>query len=226
MFQLFSEKEEIMTTQDFVKPEEIGFDYILTKNEVIGAIGVPTFNSKLLTNKQSNDVLKKFARIATTAGKFQLKKESEPVDLSTELEKQQLKIDSEKNMIKKELRISYLKLLKQNSEEMTNFEKKNYFIIKEEYTKATELEEKKDALQERLGRIKKELDSLIKGNFKATICSGKDIINLLEININSYSAQVNRFMIESPAFITKEIEKDIVQEYIDEFEKKRRENGK
>lgn len=33
-------------------------------------------------------------------------------------------------------------------------------------------------------------------------------------------------MIESPAFITKEIEKDIVQEYIDEFEKKRRENGK
>lgn len=46
-------------------------------------------------------------------------------------------------MIKKELRISYLKLLKQNSEEMTNFEKKNYFIIKEEYTKATELEEKK-----------------------------------------------------------------------------------
>lgn len=46
-------------------------------------------------------------------------------------------------MIKKELRISYLKLLKQNSEEMTNFEKKNYFIIKEEYTKATELEEKR-----------------------------------------------------------------------------------
>lgn len=219
MFQLFSKKEELLTTQDVVTIESIHMDYIVTTNSVIGAISCPMINTKMMTNKQNNHLLGQFANVITTLKKHQIKRQSEAVDLSDEIEKQTELRDRESDFVKKQLRNGYIQVLKQNSEITTNYEKKNYIILDESFSNINQIEDKVDILLERLREAKADLAYIIEGGYKASICTGKDVVKILEIDVNSYSSRVNRFMKESPVFIINEEEKSEYEKILEQYKK-------
>nr|WP_176455275.1 hypothetical protein [Carnobacterium maltaromaticum]CRI06675.1 protein of unknown function [Carnobacterium maltaromaticum] len=130
MFQLFSKKEELLTTQDLIDIDSINMEYIVTQNAVIGALSCPMVNTKMMTNKQNNHLLKQFANVVTTLKNHQIKRQSEAVDLSDEIEKQTELRDSESNFVKKQLRNGYIQVLKDNSEVTTNYEKRTTLFLK------------------------------------------------------------------------------------------------
>lgn len=220
MFQLFSKKEELLTTQDLIDIDSINMEYIVTQNSVIGALSCPMVNTKMMTNKQNNHLLKQFANVVTTLKNHQIKRQSEAVDLSDEIEKQTELRDSESNFVKKQLRNGYIQVLKDNSEVTTNYEKKNYIILEESFTNKNQIEDKVDILLERLREGKADLAYIIENGYKATICSGKDVVKILEIDVNSYSSRVNRFMKESPVFIINEDEKSDYDKLVEQYKAK------
>lgn len=220
MFQLFSKKEELLTTQDLIDIDSINMEYIVTQNAVIGALSCPMVNTKMMTNKQNNHLLKQFANVVTTLKNHQIKRQSEAVDLSDEIEKQTELRDSESNFVKKQLRNGYIQVLKDNSEVTTNYEKKNYIILEESFTNKNQIEDKVDILLERLREGKADLAYIIENGYKATICSGKDVVKILEIDVNSYSSRVNRFMKESPVFIINEDEKSDYDKLLEQYKAK------
>lgn len=220
MFQLFSKKEELLTTQDSIEVESINMDYIVTKNSVIGAISCPMVNTKMMTNKQNNHLLNQFSNVVSTLKSHQIKRQSEAVDLSDEIEKQTELRDRESKFVKKQLRNGYIQVLKDNSEVTTNYEKKNYIILEESFTNKNQIEDKVDILLERLREGKADLAYIIENGYKATICSGKDVVKILEIDVNSYSSRVNRFMKESPVFIINEDEKSNYDKLVEQWQSK------
>ena len=73
---------------------------------------------------------------------------------------------------------------------------------------------------ERLREGKADLAYIIENGYKATICSGKDVVKILEIDVNSYSSRVNRFMKESPVFIINEDEKSDYDKLVEQYKAK------
>ncbi len=222
MFQLFSKKEELLTTQNVISISSINMNYIVTDNAVIGALSCPMVNTKMMTNKQNNHLLMQFANVVSTLKKHQIKRQSEAVDLSDEIERQTELRDKDSDFVKKQLRNGYIQVLKENSEVTTNYEKKNYIILEESFTNKNQIEDKVDILLERLSEAKADLAYIIEGGYKVAICTGKDVVKILEIDVNSYSSRVNRFLKESPVFIINEEEKSEYEKILEQYKK----NGK
>lgn len=219
MFQLIKTKEKILTTQDVINVESIGKDHIVSNPFIIGAIKCPSINTKMLSNAQANHLSKKFAQAITIIKANQIKRESEPVDLSDEIENQMELRDKEPDFIKKQLRDGYISILKENAEVITNFEKVNYLILSEQFNGEKNFEEQLDILQERLKTAVENLSYLIEGGYKVQIISGTDIVRIIEIDVNNYSAKVNRFIKESPEFIIAEKEESELDRMIEQYKK-------
>lgn len=190
------------TTQEYIRYDFIQRrSVVTTDNKIIGGIFCPDINTKLMSESQKDSFASSLGRALTRAKKIQAKRENMPVDISDMIQEEEKKLSKLTDPVRKSLKSSYISLLKKGAENSVLTEKKAYYLISESFTSEKEIEEKTVILDERLQEFYQNLLEILEEGYKPRMISGTELVQLLEVNINSYGAKVNRFVKENPEFI-------------------------
>lgn len=213
-------KKTYANTQEFANVEIHLNTLVRPKQKMlVGGVICPDINIKLLTTKQKNNLNKNFALALTRAGKHQLKRESMPVDLSEVIMYEIEKREKISDPICKDLQNSYIELLKEESQQSSDVEEIGYILLFERYNGEGDIEEQEEYLLDRLNSLKNNLVPLLKEGYQTSICTGEELVQLLEVTVNNAKAKINRFVKESPEFIIQE-ELEDVEELIKQYKTK------
>lgn len=199
---IFKKAYQPDTTQEFIRFDYMQKRSVVTTNKlIIGGLFCPDVNTKLMADKQRDTFAERLGRALTRAKKIQAKRENMPVDISDVIKEEEQKLEQLKDPVRKSLKSSYIDLLKKGAEESVLTEKKAYYLIAESFYNEKEVEEKTIILEERLFEFYQNMTEILDEGYSPKILSGTELVQLLEVNINSYSAKVNRFVKESPEYI-------------------------
>ncbi|OTP25092.1 hypothetical protein A5823_002848 [Enterococcus faecalis] len=199
---LFNKSYQLATTQEYIRYDFIQRRSVVTTDKkIIGGIFCPDINTKMLTEKQKESFAKYLGQALTRAKKIQAKRENMPVDISDVIKEEEKKVQRLSDPVRKGLKSSYISLLKKGAENSILTEKKAYYLISETFYSEKEIEEKTLILDERLQEFYQNLTEILEEGYAPKMMTGTELVQLLEANINSYSAKVNRFVKENPEYI-------------------------